>query len=163
MTALILFVAAASLYAVILGYSRVPYAAARDGNFFHAFAHVHPTKRFPDLSLATIAVVSIPFCFFTLGQLLSWLIQVQVLLCFIWQCAAVVLLRRYRPDIPQPFTMWLYPWPAILSGALWLFIFFTGPWEGIVFSFAFLGAGVLAYLLFKSRTLATETQTHRAS
>jgi hypothetical protein len=60
----------------------------------------------------------------------------------------VVLLRRYRPDIPQPFTMWLYPWPAVLSGALWLFIFFTGPWAGIVFSVAFLLAGVLAYLGF---------------
>ena len=80
MTGLILFVAAASLYATILGYSRVPYAAARDGDFFKAFAHVHPTKRFPDLSLATMAIVSIPFCFFTLGQLVSWLIQVQVLL-----------------------------------------------------------------------------------
>jgi amino acid transporter len=130
MTGLILFVAAASLYATILGYSRIPYAAAKDGDFFRAFAHVHPTKRFPDLSLAMIAVVSIPFCFFTLGQLVSWLIQVQVLLRS--SGGAAVALRRYL-DIPQPFTMWLYPWPAILSGALWLFIFFTGPWEGIVF------------------------------
>ena len=148
MTALILFVAASSLYATILGYSRIPYAAARDGDFFRLFAHVHPTKHFPDVSLVAIALVSIPFCFFTLGQLVSWLIQVQVLLRFIWQCAAVVLLRRYRPDIPQPFTMWLYPWPAILSGLLWLFIFFTGPWEGIVFSVAFLLAGVAAYAVF---------------
>lgn len=152
MTGLILFVAASSLYATILGYSRVPYAAAKDGDFFQVFAHVHATKRFPDVSLVTILVVSIPFCFFSLGQLVSWLIQVQVLLRFIWQCAAVVLLRRYRPDIPQPFTMWLYPWPAILSGALWLFIFFTGPLEGIVFSFSFLAAGVLAYGVFRSRT-----------
>ena len=75
-------------------------------------------------------------------------------LCVIWQCAAVILLRRYRKDIPQPFTMWLYPWPAILSGALWLFIFFTGPLEGIVFSFAFLAAGVLAYFVFRSGRLA---------
>ncbi|MGD9906696.1 MAG: APC family permease [Vicinamibacterales bacterium] len=148
MTGLILFVAASSLYATILGYSRIPYAAARDGDFFSIFARVHPTKHFPDVSLATIALVSIPFCFFTLGQLVSWLIQVQVLLRFIWQCAAVVLLRRYRPDIPQPFTMVLYPWPAILSGALWLFIFFTGPLAGIVFSVAFLLAGVAAYGLF---------------
>lgn len=152
MTGLILFVAAASLYATILGYSRVPYAAARDGDFFTAFAHVHPTKQFPDVSLVTIAIVSIPFCFFSLGQLVSWLIQVQVLLRFIWQCAAVILLRRYRPDISQPFTMWLYPWPAVLSGALWLFIFFTGPTAGIVFSFAFLAAGVLAYLVFRGLT-----------
>ncbi len=161
MTGLILFVAAASLYATILGYSRVPYAAAKDGNFFHVFARVHPTKHFPDVSLAMIAIVSIPFCFFTLGQLVSWLIQVQVLLRFIWQCAAVVLLRRYRPDIPQPFTMWLYPWPAILSGVLWLFIFFTGPVEGIVFSFAFLAAGVLAYLLFQITDGPRRHERHR--
>ena len=159
MTGLILFVAAASLYATILGYSRVPYAAARDGDFFKIFAHVHPTKRFPDLSLVTIAIVSIPFCFFSLGQLVSWLIQVQVLLRFIWQCAAVILLRKYRPDIPQPFTMWLYPWPAILSGALWLFIFFTGPWEGIVFSVVFLLAGIGAYSVFRN-VRATEARRH---
>ena len=148
MTGLILFVAAASLYATILGYSRIPFAAARDGDFFRVFARVHPTKHFPHISLLVIGAVSIPFCFFSLGQLVSWLIQVQILLRFVWQCAAVVLLRKYRPDIPQPFTMWLYPLPAYLSGALWLYIFFTGPWEGIAFSFAFLAATVLAYTAF---------------
>jgi len=152
MTSLILFVAAAGLYATILGYSRVAYAAARDGDFFKIFAHVHPTKGFPDASLVMTAIVSIPFCFLTLGQLVNWLIQVQILLRFIWQCAAVILLRKYRPDIKQPFTMWLYPWPAILSGALWMFIFFTGPWEGIVFSFAFLLTGIGAYSVFRRRT-----------
>ncbi|MFN7976527.1 MAG: amino acid permease [Vicinamibacterales bacterium] len=148
MTALILFVSASSLYALILGYSRVPYAAAKDGNFFRVFAHVHPTKHFPDVSLATIGLIAIPFCFFSLGQIVSWLVQVQILLQFIWQCAAVVLLRRYRPDVPQPFTMALYPWPAVLSGGLWLFIFLTGPQDGIVFSFAFLLAGIAAYFVF---------------
>lgn len=155
MTGLILFVAASSLYALILGYSRIPYAAAKDGNFFRIFQHVHPTKHFPDVSLATIALVSLPFCFFSLGQIVSWLVQVQVLLQFIWQCAAVILLRKYRTDIPQPFTMPLYPWPAVLSGGLWLFIFFTGPRDGIVFAFAFLFAGVVAYLVFaRGRTAA---------
>ena len=88
---------------------------------------MHPTKHFPHVSLVAIALISMPFCFFTLGQLVSWLIQVQILLRFIWQCAAVILLRRYRPDIPQPFTMWLYPLPALLSLALWLYIFFSAP------------------------------------
>ncbi len=148
MTGLILFVAAASLYATILGYSRIPFAAARDGDFFRVFAKVHPTKHFPHVSLVVITLISIPFCFFTLGQLVSWLIQVQILLRFIWQCAAVILLRRYRQDIPQPFTMWLYPLPALLSLTLWLYIFFTGPWEGIAFSFAFLAVSVGAYFVF---------------
>ena len=159
MTALIVFVAIASLYATILGYSRVAYAAAKDGEFFSIFAHVHPTGRFPDVSLVMTALVSIPFCFFSLGQLVNWLIQVQVLLRFIWQCAAVILLRRYRSDIPQPFTMWLYPLPAVLSGLLWVFIFFTGPWEGIVFSVGFLLVGLLSYQFFRKRTSHGNTES----
>lgn len=148
MTALILFVAAASLFAVILGYSRVPFAAARDGDFFRVFARVHPTKHFPHVSLLVIGLISVPFCFFTLGQLVNWLMQVQILLRFIWQCAAVILLWEFRKDIPQPFKMWLYPVPAIVSAALWTYLFFTGPLAGIVFSVLFFAAGVVAYFLF---------------
>jgi amino acid transporter len=148
MTGLILFVAASSLYAVILGYSRIPFAAARDGDFFHVFARIHKTKHFPHVSLLTLGAISIPFCFFTLGQLVSWLMQVQILLRFIWQCGAVILLHEYRKDIPQPFVMWLYPLPALVSLALWLYIFFTGPREGVWFSVAFLAVSVAAYYLF---------------
>ena len=148
MTALILVVAAASLFALILGYSRVPFAAARDGDFFKVFARVHPTKNFPHVSLLVIGLVSIPFVFFTLGQLVNWLMQVQILLRFIWQCAAVILLWEYRKDIAQPFKMWLYPVPAIISAALWTYLFFTGPVEGMIFSVVFLMAGVAAYWVF---------------
>jgi amino acid transporter len=153
MTALILFVTASSLFAVILGYSRIPFAAARDGQFFAAFGRVHPTRHFPHVSLLTIGAVAIPFCFFTLGQLVNWLIQVQILLQFVWQCAAVILLRRYRPDIPKPFRMWLYPVPAIVSLAMWLYIFFAAPLAGMLFSFAFLAAAVGAYFLFVKSAL----------
>ena len=148
MTALILIVAAASLFAVILGYSRVPFAAARDGDFFKVFAKVHPTKHFPHVSLLVIGFVSLPFVFFTLGQLVNWLMQVQILLRFVWQCAAVILLWEYRKDIPQPFKMWLYPVPAIVSAALWTYLFFTGPIEGMIFSVIFLACGIVAYWLF---------------
>ncbi len=152
MTGLILFVAAASLYAVILGYSRIPFAAARDGDFFKVFARVHKTKHFPHVSLITLCVISLPFCFFTLGQLVSWLIQVQILRRFIWQCIGVVLLYQLRKDIPQPFKMWLYPLPAVVSLALWLYIFFTGPMEGVLFSVGFLLASVAAYYVFERVT-----------
>jgi len=155
MTGLILFVAASSLYAVILGYSRVPFAAARDGDFFRVFAKVHPTKRFPHVSLLAIGLISLPFCFFTLGQLVSWLMQVQILLRFVWQAAAVILLYEYRKDIPQPFKMWLYPVPAIVSMLLWLYLFFTGPFEGIVFAFGFLAVSVAAYFVFLRLNPAT--------
>ena len=155
MTGLILFVTASSLYAVILGYSRIPFAAARDGQFFAAFGRVHRTKHFPHVSLLTIGAVAIPFCFFSLGQLVSWLIQVQILLQFVWQCAAVMLLRRYRPDIAKPFKMWLYPLPALVSLAMWVYIFVSSPTAGIVFSVAFLAAAVVAYVIFQRRALAS--------
>ncbi|MBI1872687.1 MAG: APC family permease [Acidobacteria bacterium] len=151
MTGLILFVAASSLYALILGYSRIPFAAARNGDFFRVFARVHPTKHFPYVSLLTVGAISLPFCFFTLGQLVSWLIQVQILMQFLWQCAGVILLTALRTDIPQPFRMWFYPAPAIVSGLLWLYIFVTGPREGMYFSFAFLALAVAAYGAFAMR------------
>jgi amino acid transporter len=154
MTGLILFVTASSLYAVILGYSRIPFAAARDGQFFAAFGRVHRTKHFPHVSLLTIGAVAIPFCFFSLGQLVSWLLQVQILLQFVWQCAAVVLLRRYRPDIAKPFRMWLYPVPALVSLAMWLYIFVSSPTDGIVFSVAFLATAITAYFIFQKETAA---------
>ena len=149
MTALILFVTASSVYAVILGYSRIPFAAARDGQFFSVFGRLHRTKHFPHVSLLTIGAVTIPFCFFTLGQLVGWLILVQILLQFIWQCAAVILLRRYRRDIVKPFQMWLYPLPAIVSLTMWIYIFLSAPRAGMLFSAAFLAAAVVAYALFE--------------
>ncbi len=152
MTGLILFITASSLYAVVLGYSRVPFAAARDGQFFPQFARLHPTKHFPHVSLLTIGAVTIPFCFFSLGQLVNWLIQVQILLQFVWQCAAVILLRRYRPDIAKPFRMWLYPLPALVSLTMWLYIFFSAPVAGMLFSAVFLAVAVAAYFVFDRAT-----------
>ena len=159
MNALILFVTASSLYAVILGYSRIPFAAARDGQFFRAFGRLHPTKHFPHVSLLTIGAVTIPFCFFSLGLLVNWLIQVQILLQFVWQCAAVILLRRYRPDVPKPFRMWLYPAPALISLAMWLWIFVSAPLAGMIFSSAFLATAVAAYFVF-DRMRTAEPRTH---
>ena len=46
-TLLILWTAFGSVFALLLGYSRVPYAAAREGYFFSVFGRLHPTKGFP--------------------------------------------------------------------------------------------------------------------
>src|SRR6202030_505437 len=45
-TMLVLWIAFASIFAALLGYSRVPYAAALDGRFFSIFSRVHPQKKF---------------------------------------------------------------------------------------------------------------------
>ena len=99
----------------------------------------------------TIGAVTIPFCCFSLFQLVNWLIQGQILLQFVWQCAAVMLLRRYRPDIAKPFRMWLYPVPALASLAMWLYIFLSAPAAGIAFSVAFLATAVAEYFVFEAR------------
>ena len=151
MTGLILFVTASSLYAVILGYSRVPFAAAREGQFFRVFERVHRSKHFPHVSLLTLGALSIPFCFFTLGELVNWLMQIQIVTQFIWQCAAVILLRRYRPDVPQPFTMWLYPVPALVALALWAYVFLSSPLRGQLIAAAFLAVAVAAFFVFDAR------------
>ncbi|MBS2040413.1 amino acid permease, partial [bacterium] len=152
MTGLILFVTAASLFSVILGYSRVPYAAAQDGQFFKIFARVHPKGHFPHISLLTLGGLSLPFCFLSLDRLISWLILVQILSQFIWQCAGVILLRRYRQDLAQPFVMWLYPLPALLSLGLWIYVFASAPRDGQVFALAFLICGLIAFRLFEKRS-----------
>jgi amino acid transporter len=151
MTALILFVTASSLYAVILGYSRIPFAAAREGQFFRVFERLHPTKHFPHVSLLTLGGLAIPFCFFTLGELVSWLMQIQIVTQFIWQCAGVILLRRYRRDVRQPFTMWLYPVPALVALALWTYVFAASPFRGQVIGASFLGVAIAAFFLFDAR------------
>jgi len=148
MTALILFVTASSLYGLILGYSRVPFAAAKDGQFFRVFARVHPTKHFPHISLIAIGALTIPFCFLPLGQIVNWLILVQIVSQFVWQCAAVVLLRRYRADIPQPFVMWLYPVPVVVALLMWIYVFVSAPADGQLFAAGFVALGVLAYFAF---------------
>jgi amino acid transporter len=148
MTGLILFVTASSLYAVILGYSRIPFAAAREGQFFRVFERVHPTKHFPHVSLLTLSALAIPFCFLPLGVLVEWLMQIQIVTQFIWQCAAVILLRRYRKDIPQPFTMWLFPVPALVALALWGYVFVSSPLRGQLIAAGFLAVAVAAFLAF---------------
>ena len=162
MTALVLFVTASSLYGVILGYSRIPFAAAREGQFFRVFARLHPTGRFPHVSLVTIGAIAIPFCFFSLGDLVSWLILVQIVSQFIWQCAGVILLQRYRCDVPQPFRMWLYPIPALAALALWAYVFVSAPASGMLFAGGFVAAGVAAYFIFDAGSARRRRQATRS-
>jgi hypothetical protein len=57
--------------------------------------------------------------------------------------------------------MWLYPLPAIVSGALWLYVFFTGPKAGIAFSFAFMAAAIVAYFLFIRHRIPAGVEVER--
>lgn len=125
-TVMILWVALASLFAVMLGYSRVPYAAALDGAFFKIFAKLHPAKNFPYVSLLVLAGLAFVFSLlFRMGDVISGILAMRILVQFIGQAAGVVLLRRTNGKANLPYKMPLYPLPVVLVIIMWLFIFYA--------------------------------------
>src|SRR5215831_16080854 len=124
-TFMIVWTAFACTYALVLGYSRIPYAAARDGRFFKMFARLHPTKDFPHVSLILVTVLSLAFSFVDLSTLIDALLTTRILVQFIGQIGAVMLLRRLKPEMPRPFRVWLYPLPALIALIGWIFLFWT--------------------------------------
>ncbi|MFI5187915.1 MAG: APC family permease, partial [Chitinophagales bacterium] len=131
-TALVLLASVSSLFALLLGYSRVPYAAALDGNFFKIFSKLHPTKNFPYVSLLFISGLAIIFAIcFSLQQTISAILATRIIIQFIGQAVGVVLLRKRFGTSGLPFKMWLYPIPVILSVGIWLFLFVSTGWFAV--------------------------------
>jgi amino acid transporter len=120
--ALIIWTAFASVFSLLLGYSRVPYAAARDGNYFRFLAAVHPRHGIPHRSLVALGLVAMCFCFFSLTQVITLLVITRILLQFFPQQLGVILLRAQRPDLPRPFRMPLYPLPPLVAMAGFFFL-----------------------------------------
>jgi fructoselysine transporter len=152
-TLLILLVAFSSLFAVLLGYSRVPYAAASDGQFLSVFARLHPTRQFPYVSLLFLGGLAFAFSLlFKLSAVITAILAMRVVVQFIGQAVGLLLLHRRRTADGQravrfPFRMPLYPLPALLAIFIWAFIFYsTGPdymLSGLTVSLL----GTLVYLL----------------
>ncbi len=122
--ALIVWTAFASVFSLQLGYSRVPYAAARDGNYFRFLAAVHPRYGIPHRSLVALGLVGALFCFFSLAQVITMLVITRILLQFSLQQIGVILLRIRRPDLPRPFRIPLYPLPPLAAMAGFAFMLF---------------------------------------
>ena len=133
-TVLILWIALASLFAIVLGYSRIPYAAALDGNFFKVFSRLHPVKNFPYVSLIFLCVLGFVFSMlFRLGQAIDSILAMRILIQFIGQSVGLILLRKRQgmkdlPFKPDSYRMWLYPVPVVLSVCIWLFLFISTGW-----------------------------------
>jgi amino acid transporter len=148
-TVLVLWTAFASVFALLLGYSRIPYAAAVNGHFFPVFGRLHPTGRFPHISLLVIGVLSIGAAFWNLDTVISALLTSRILIQFIGQIFALRYLRRHRQDIVRPFRMWLYPIPAIIALLGWIYIFVTSGWMFVGFGLLTLVFGIAAYVIWK--------------
>jgi amino acid transporter len=147
-TVMILWVALASLFAVMLGYSRVPYAAAVDGAFFKVFAKLHPTKNFPYISLLVLAAFAFVFSLlFRMSDVISGILAMRIMVQFIGQAVGVTLLRKRNKTINLPYQMPLYPLPVILAIAMWLFIFYATGLTIIVSFLVVFGSGLLVYFI----------------
>lgn len=151
MAIFILFAAGAGLFALMLGYSRIPYAAAVDGMFFAPFARLHPVGLFPHVSLLVIGGLAMIACSFTLENIIKALIVIQILLQFLAQAVAVTAIRRYRRHIGLPFRMWLYPIPSVLAFFLWSYILFSSGTRFVLAGMAIVLVGVLAFLWLARR------------
>jgi len=148
-TWLILWTVAASVFAMTLGYSRIPYAAARSGGFFKAFAIVHPVHRYPVVSLLTLGLLTAVFCYLPLQDVIEAAVTVRILVQFIGQIAALHILRTTRPDVRMPFRMWLYPLPSLIALAGWVFVFVMAKPKILFISLAVLASGCLAYAVWQ--------------
>jgi len=119
---LVIWTAFASVFSLLLGYSRVPYAAALDGNYFRVFSRVHKKHRFPHISLLVLGSVAVVFCFFKLVDVIAALVVIRIMVQFLAQTIGVIVLRIRKPDLYRPFRMWLYPLPALLAFAGFIYV-----------------------------------------
>ncbi len=147
-TGIILWVAFASMFSATLGYSRIPYAAAKDGAFFAVFAKLHPTKNFPYVSLLILGAVAFIFSLlFKLSDVITAILAMRILIQFVGQAIGLLLLHKRKGKLFFKWKMPLYPLPVILAIAMWLFIFYSTEGKMMLIAGCIIFAGVIAYLI----------------
>jgi basic amino acid/polyamine antiporter, APA family len=89
------------------------------------------------------------FCFFRLWDVIAALVCIRIIVQFLAQIAGVVVLRVRRPDLPRPFRMWLYPLPAVLAFAGFVYVLLMRPnfEKEVRLAFVLIAAGLVVYLL----------------
>jgi fructoselysine transporter len=148
-TIMILWVALASLFAVMLGYSRVPYAAAADGSFFKIFAKLHPQKNFPYVSLLILAGLAFIFSLlFKMKHVIDGILAMRIVVQFIGQAVGIIFLRKRNGTTNLPYKMPLFPLPIILAIAMWCFVFAATGLKVITSFLAVFGSGFIVYFIF---------------
>ena len=167
--ALVVWTAFASVFSLLLGYSRVPYAAARDGNYFRFLAAVHPRHGIPHRSLVALGLVASAFCFLTLTQVITLLVITRIVLQFFLQHVGVMLLRVQRPKLERPFRMPWFPLPPLvaMAGFVFMLVNRSHAVKGLAVAAGIAMSGTLIYL-WRARSLkewpfAYETASQQAS
>jgi APA family basic amino acid/polyamine antiporter len=137
------------VFSLLLGYSRVPYAASLDGNYFKVFSKVHPKHRFPYVSLLAMGGIAAAFCFLRLADVIAALVVIRIIVQFLAQIVGVIILRQTKPDFPRPFRMWLYPIPALFAIVGFLFVLFSRPnfQKEVKYAGVLIVLGLIAYFI----------------
>jgi len=156
-TLLILGIAVASLFSVILGYSRIPYAAAKNGDFFSIFGRVHSKHKIPHVSLLVLGALGFLFSLlFKLGDVITAIVVVRILIQFVSQALGLIAWHINNKKDNMPYKMPLFPIPAIISICIWLFIFFSNKWEYILGALAIIISGLLLFYLWERYRMAAK-------
>ena len=147
MTVLMLWIAFSSVFSVLLGYTRIPYAAAADDNFFRVFARLHPKGEFPYVSLITLGLIASAFSLLRLPEVIGGLVAIRVMNQYLPQAIGFFVLRFRKSDMPRPFRMWLYPLPGIAIVLGWLYILGTSNHRSLLFGVAVFAVGSIAFFI----------------
>lgn len=151
-TLFVLFIALASLFSLLLGYSRIPYAAALNGDFFPAFAKVHPKHKFPHISLLVLGGLAFIFSLlFKMKDVITAIVTMRILIQFVSQAVGVILWHIKKPAEHRPYKMPLFPLPAIVSAGIWLMLLFTSDVNFILGALGYILAGIIVYFIIKDK------------
>jgi amino acid transporter len=145
-TLMIVWTALAGTFAAVLSYSRIPYASARAGHFFRFFAEIHPTGQFPHRSLLLIGGLTALACLGDLKTVIDALLTSRILIQFVGQIATVFYVRAKSGRPPVGFRMPLFPLPALIALAGWLFVFATSERGVLIYGIASLLAGIFVFI-----------------
>ena len=151
-TAMIIVTAFGSLFAGLLGASRIPYNAAKDKLFLPVFGRLHSRHVFPHIALLAMAVVTAIGSLFNLGDVIDVLVAIMVLIQCVGQVVALIVLRRRQPNLRRPYRMFLYPLPAVIALAGWIYVYFASTknlgLKVVWMSLAWLALGIIAFLFW---------------
>jgi amino acid transporter len=150
-TLLLIWSCFGSAFAGLLGYSRIPYGAARYGHFFASLGQVHPRHQIPHVSLLFVGGLTLFWSLFDLQNVINALITTRILEQFVAQIVGVVLLRWREPDRPRPFRLWFYPVPCGVALAGWLYLYWAAGTAFVALGLVTLLVGVVIFLTWSWR------------
>ncbi|BBY28073.1 APC family permease [Mycolicibacterium sediminis] len=147
-TGLIVVAAIGSVFAGLLGGSRVPYEAARDKVFLPVFAKLHPRLNLPTAGVLAMGAITMIGSLFTLTTMINAAVATLVIIQSLAQVAAIVVLRRRQPDLVRPYRQLLYPVPTIIALIGWVYIYVSAEWLSIGLSLGWIAIGCVAFLIY---------------